>query len=139
MNRQGAGDQIRQISIAVADWLCGTLEGMTSDNADVNLAEALDYWLRVQKKNSETLFIGSFICTTCEKPWDGLALSPDKNSFQCPHCGSVQKIASSIPKLVPDTPQNIDALRMVQQNTEEIVSKIEMLNNLIMKSQGVKQ
>jgi hypothetical protein len=131
MNQHGAGNQIRRTSIAIADWLCGTLEGMACDNYDRILAKALDCWLRVQKKNSETLFIGAFICTSCKKPWNGFTLSEYKNSFLCPHSGVEQNIGPSVAKPVTNTPQKIEALRIIQQSTEDIVSKIETLNKLI--------
>jgi predicted RNA-binding Zn-ribbon protein involved in translation (DUF1610 family) len=134
MNKHDNSEKIRRISVAVAEWLCGTIEGFADDNEDLNCAEALDRWIRIQKKNMETLFIGSFTCPDCNKVWYGLTLSEDKSSFHCPNCGSVQKITSgnSDPTNLPG---NIDNLKKIQQGTTEIIQKIDDLNNLLFKSQ----
>jgi hypothetical protein len=42
-----------------------------------------------------------------------------------------QNIGPSVAKPVTNTPQKIEALRIIQQSTEDIVSKIETLNKLI--------
>ncbi|HEX2955495.1 MAG TPA: hypothetical protein VHO70_01615 [Chitinispirillaceae bacterium] len=134
MNTHENSEKIRRISIAVAEWLCGTLEGASDDNDDLNCAEALDYWLRAQKKKMETLFIGTFTCPKCNKTWGGLTLSEYKNSFQCPNCGSLQKITSTNPDPAR-VPPKLDNINKLQQETIEIVQKIGTLNELLLKSQ----
>jgi len=134
MNKHDNSEKIRRISVSVAEWLCGTLEGVSDDNDDLNCAEALDHWLRVQKKKKETLFIGTFACPACNKLWGGLTLSEDKNSFHCPNCGTEQKILSRNPKPAGEPP-NVENIKKLQQETTEIVQKIGTLNNLLLKPQ----
>jgi predicted RNA-binding Zn-ribbon protein involved in translation (DUF1610 family) len=134
MNIQDNSEKIRRISVAVAEWLCGTLEGVSDDNDDLDCAEALDHWLRVQKKNMETLFIGTFTCPACNKIWGGLTLSKDKNSFHCPNCGSVQKILSKNPQPACEPP-NVENIKKLQRETTDIVQKIGTLNDLLLKPQ----
>jgi ssDNA-binding Zn-finger/Zn-ribbon topoisomerase 1 len=134
MNKTDNSEKMRRISLAVAEWLCGTLEGFADDNDDMNCAEALDSWIRTQKKNMETLFIGTFTCPNCSKAWHGLTLSENKNSFHCPNCGSIQKITSENSDAAR-LPENIDKLKTIQQETSEIVQKIDTLNCLLLKYQ----
>jgi hypothetical protein len=133
MSNHDNSEKIRRISIAVAEWLCGTIEGFSDDNDDINCAEALDCWLRSQKKKAETLFIGTFTCPECKKAWHGLTLSEEKNSFRCLNCGSIQKIASGKSEHV--SPPNVNNLRKLDQETTEIVQKIGILNEMLSNSQ----
>lgn len=122
-------EKIRRISIAVAEWLCGTIEGLADDNDDINCAEALDLWLHAQKKKAETLFIGTFTCPECKKTWYGLTLSEDKNSFRCQNCGSIQKLSSG--KSEHFIPPNVNNLKKLDHETTEIVQKIGTLNEML--------
>jgi CheY-like chemotaxis protein len=121
----------RRIAIGVASWLCGTLEGLASDNADLALAESLDFWLRLQKKNCETLYIGSVNCISCGRPWECMTLSNNTNSVQCPHCSTVQKITLKEQNFSRSEPENKESLKKVQIEVQDVVTKITELNNTI--------
>jgi predicted Zn-ribbon and HTH transcriptional regulator len=85
-------EKTRRIAIAVASWLCGTIEGLSNDNADLALAEALDSWLRKQKRNGQILYTGCVSCKSCGHTWESL-VSSDDVELHCPQCGNAQKTA----------------------------------------------
>jgi hypothetical protein len=126
-----ADSQTRRIGIAVASWLCGILEGISSDSTDMTLAEALDSWLRKQKKNSEILYAGNVVCISCGCSWECLVLSNDTGPIQCPECGSVQKIVPPPKKACNNKPENMEALLKIQKDAGDVVSRIETLNKTI--------
>lgn len=131
MEKINANEKSRRLTIAVANWLCGTLEGFACDNADITLAKELDSWLQKQKSNYQTLYIGPIVCDSCNKTWECLVVSNSINSIQCPHCGTVQKKTLLFSN--QSKPQNYEALENVKAETDIILSKIEQLNNAINK------
>lgn len=128
---EGADGKARRTVAAVASWLCGTIEGIARDSADMSLAEALDSWLRYQKRSDQTLYSGNAICVRCGHPWEYFVLSTDSGCVHCPRCGAMQK--SSLKPLNDShaIPENKEALEKVRKEAEEIVSRIDILNRSI--------
>lgn len=126
-----ADEKTRIISVAIASWLCGTIEGNARDPADMALAEALDSWLRKQRKNGETLYTGNIVCVSCGQSWEHLVLSTDSCTVQCPHCGAVQKASLPPQNRNRSKPENMDALQKIQKEAGDVVSRIAEFNQVI--------
>jgi hypothetical protein len=132
MKQINANEKARRVGIAVASWLCGTIEGIAFDNEDIALAEALDKWLRQQKRNRQTLYTGCVVCESCGHSWESFVLSTDTKGSQCPDCGYIQAI-TSLPRPKPDALQNKDGIDKVQNDAATIILQIEELNKIINK------
>jgi DNA-directed RNA polymerase subunit RPC12/RpoP len=128
---ENADEKTRRMGIAVANWLCGTLEGIARDNADMALAEALDSWLRRQKRNGETLYTGSIVCAACGHRWECLVLSTGTGNVACPHCGAVQNHSPANQRTNCTKPENMEALENVRKDVGDVVSRIETFNQII--------
>jgi hypothetical protein len=119
-----SGEQVRRMSIAVANWLCGAIEGMARDHIDMALAEALDLWLRRQKMIEQQIYTGKVTCSSCGNSWECIVASNDTEQIHCTQCGDVQKNIP-IPSAKQSPPENRDALLKVQQDIYKVITKID--------------
>jgi len=119
------GDQTRRISIAVASWLCGTLEGLSGDY-DATLADALDIWLRRQKDELRTIYTGLVTCSVCGHTQERM-ISSDDVTLCCSGCGNVQKTASLLPCAARKEPENRDALNRIRKEIGDVISRIGLI------------
>ena len=133
--KNASDDEVRRVGIAVANWLCGVLEGSSRDSADMALAEALDAWLRHQKRERQVLFTGSLVCSSCGHTWESLVASDDTGGIQCPQCGHLQKV-NPCPAGSRVKPENKEALEKVLQDSNNIVTRIAELNKMINANNG---
>jgi hypothetical protein len=131
METINADEKIRRITVAMANWLCGVLEGNSRDKDDIILAEALDSWLRRQKQKDQTLYSGHLVCNSCGHEWECMVFSSDTQKLQCPQCGIVQTttITDAISK--HQIPENKTTLEKVQMDAVDVVSKIAAFNQII--------
>jgi len=94
----GRGEECtRRVCIAVAGWLCGTLEGLSDNASDRTVAEVLDAWLRIQKHRSEVFYTGHVVCPQCSTSWEAQIVG-GVNSACCPCCGSTVELHHLLPK-----------------------------------------
>jgi DNA-directed RNA polymerase subunit M/transcription elongation factor TFIIS len=135
-SRDTADDATRRMSVAVANWLCGTLEGISRDDADLSLADALDSWLRTQKRDGETLYTGSIACVSCGHRWEYLILSTETGTIRCPNCGTVQSVSPPKIDTIRTSPLNKQALEKIREDIGAVVSKIERFNRTMKNNNG---
>ena len=121
---------MRDICIGVANWLCGTLEGISRENGDLALAEALDAWLRFQKNERRTLYTGRVTCAWCGFSWETLIASDDVQS-RCPQCGRLQKTVRLPLPPQPMTREDREALDTIRKGMDEVVARLVSLNKSI--------
>ena len=120
-------ERTRNLSIAVANWLCGTLEGITHDNTDLALTEALDKWLHRQKNDFRTLYIGQVTCTSCGCTWEALIAS-DAPDPCCPQCGARLHTASAIPSKKKNTfPENSETLETIRKGLDDVAERLSSI------------
>ena len=130
MEAINADEKIRRITVAMASWLCGVLEG-TSRDEDITLAEAIDSWLRLQKQKNQTLYSGHLVCKSCGHEWECMVFSSDTQKLQCPQCGMVQTATITEAISNRQIPENKTALEKVQKDAVDVVSKIAEFNQII--------
>ena len=86
-------DVIRKQMFAVGNWLCGSLQGISEDEQDQDLARAMEKWLSHQAARYDGLSIGFVRCTECGNTWEALAPSSTINRLECPECGHRETLA----------------------------------------------
>lgn len=118
-----AGDKIRRIIFATANWMCGALEGLSRDNADTALAEALDSWLRFRKQQDRIFYTGQVKCMQCGYSWEDVFASDD-TEIRCPKCGNPQSAPPLSLNKCRRVPENRDALEKVHREMSDTITAI---------------
>ena len=130
-NKAVTDERTRHLSIAVANWLCGTLEGISNDSVDATLTEALDTWLRKQKDRLRTLYIGQVTCSSCGDTWEAIVASDD-TQLNCPHCGYRVKTAPVPPSKGKNTvPENRAALDTIRKSLDDVAARMASIHRYI--------
>lgn len=79
---------LRKQAFIVANWLEGTLSGLSSGSSeDDQLVGALHYWLHVHQMKTEEFLVGTVRCGSCGKQWDASCFASRRGRLQCPSCG----------------------------------------------------
>jgi predicted Zn-ribbon and HTH transcriptional regulator len=124
MKETSTCEQTRNVMLAVANWLCGTIEGIAEDDNDIKLADALDSWIHSQYYKNQTLYIGPKQCETCGKAWGNLLLT-EMNNLQCPDCGTVLNFTmKKNEQKHPVEISNIEALDKIKTEIASVISRI---------------